>query len=94
MTTDQLRRATAEFDVEHAGETFAEPSAAQQSQLQRAKRKRGRPKIGQGVRVISVSIERALLQKADRLARRLKVKRARLIARGLQAVVSQEVSID
>jgi hypothetical protein len=35
----------------------------------------------------------ALLAQADRLARKLRIRRAQLIARGLQAVVNAEVAL-
>ncbi len=53
----------------------------------RAKRGPGRPRVGAGVKVISLSIEGELLGKADREARRLKISRAQLVARGLRAVL-------
>jgi hypothetical protein len=46
-----------------------------------------------GSKTISVTIEAALSAKTDRLAKKLNLPRAVLIARGLQAVVSQEVAI-
>jgi len=93
MTTDELRKATAEFDEEFVAETFAAPTARQRAQDRRARRKRGRPRVGLGARTISVTIEKGLLAKADRLARKLHVHRANLIARGLQAVVNREITL-
>ena len=61
---------------------------------QRAKQKRGRPKQGQGVQIISVSIEKGLLRKTDRLAKRLHTQRTRLIARGLEAILNEEVPVE
>ena len=58
--------------------------------VERDKRKRGRPRVGRGVRVISVSIEIGLLARADALARRLHISRAALIARGLRTVLAEE----
>ena len=85
MTTDELRRATAEFDGELATDSFGEPAPEQRAQDHRARRKRGRPRVGLGAQTISVTIEKGLLAQADRLARKLRVHRAKLIARGLQA---------
>ena len=62
MTTDELAAATGEFDSEIAAKTFGSPTAKQRAQLARAKKKRGRPPIGKGVCVISVSIEKDLLR--------------------------------
>ena len=40
-----------------------------------------------------MTVEIGLLAKADRLAKKLHVPRAALVARGLQAVISQEAPI-
>jgi hypothetical protein len=93
MTTDELRRASAEFDREFVGDTFGPATARQRAQLARARRKRGRPRVGAGAKTISVTVEEGLLLKADRLAKQLRVPRAVLIARGLQAVVTEEVTL-
>jgi len=94
MTAKELARATAEFDEEFVIDSFGKPTSTQRKKLEKAKRKRGWPRVGKGVKVISVSIERGLLEKTYRLAKRLKVRRAKLIASGLQAVVNEEVTID
>jgi len=93
MSTNELRRATAEFDREFVGDSFGPPSAKQRAQLARAKRKRGRPRVGAGSKTISVTVEEGLLSRADRLAKKLHVPRAALIARGLLAVVAEEVTL-
>ena len=54
-----------------------------------AKRKRGRPREGQGAKVVSVSLERTLLARSDRLAKRLKISRAKLIASGLERLLDE-----
>ena len=48
----------------------------------------GRPKIGNGVKVISLSVEQGLLARADRLAKKLEISRAQLVRRGLEAVLA------
>ena len=57
----------------------------------KAKRNRGRPRVGKGSKTISVTVEARLLAKTDQLAKKLQVPRAVLIARGLTAIVSEEV---
>lgn len=94
MTAGELAETTAESDEEFAIDSFRKPTAAQQTKWQRAKGKRGRPKVGKGVKVISVSIEQGLLEETDPLAKRLKVHRTKLISRGLRAVLDREVTID
>ena len=93
MTTAELREATKEFDQEFIGDTFGPPTAEQRAQDRRARRKRGRPRNGLGAKTISVTVEKRLLAQTDRLAKKLHVARAVLVARGLQAVVSEEVPV-
>ncbi len=93
MTTTELREATAEFEGEFVGETFGPPTPQQRTQDRRARRKRGRPRTGMGARTISVTVEKRLLARTDRLAKKLHVARAALVARGLQAVVDEEVPV-
>ena len=94
MNTTELEKATAEFDEEFVVDASSPLTKQQRAKWSKAKRKRGRPKIGQGVRVISVSIEKRLLDKTDRLAKRLKVKRAKLISRGLKAILDEEIPVE
>jgi hypothetical protein len=92
MTTAELREATKEFDQEFIGDTFRPVTPAERARFERA-RKRGRPRNGLGAKTISVTVEKQLLAQTDRLAKKLHLPRAALVARGLQAVVSQEVPI-
>ena len=52
-------------------------------------RKPGRPKVGKGVKVISLSVEKDLLKQADLYARRHGMKRTELVATGLKLAMSQ-----
>ncbi len=60
---------------------------AERHQWQRAKRRPGRPRRGEGVRVISLSVEQKLLERADRAARRAGMSRAALFEMGLHAIL-------
>lgn len=90
MTTAELARATAEFDEEFVSDTFKPLTGEGRAEWARIKRKRGRPTVGKGAKVVSVSIERRLLERADRLAKQKGISRARLIVRGLRAVLAAE----
>lgn len=92
MTAEELADATAEFDREFVSDEFAPPDPDAAGDWRRAKGKPGRPRQGQGAKVISVSLEKELLAQADRLAARKKVSRASLIARGLRAVLKAEAT--
>ena len=94
MTAKELVAATAKFDKELVIDQSREPTQQETKQWQRAKRKRGRPMQGRGVKVISVSIEKGLLRKTDQLAKKLHTQRTQLIARGLEAILNQEVSVE
>jgi len=87
MTEDELAKATAEFDREHVRDTFEPLAGEEAARWRKARRKRGRPPTGKGAKVVSVSVEKGLLSRSDRLARRLGISRAALIARGLRRVL-------
>jgi hypothetical protein len=61
---------------------------AERQQWQRAKRRPGRPRRGKGARVISLTVEHSLLEKADRAAKRAGISRAALFEMGLQAILA------
>jgi hypothetical protein len=90
MNAKELAEATAEFDEGGIPPGFKPLDAAGRALWESVKRKRGRPVIGKGVQVISVSLEKQLFEKANRLAKKLKISRARLIARGLESVLAEE----
>jgi hypothetical protein len=84
-TVDQVKtEAARKFDKEFIADTFHPMTAAERARWQRIKRKPGRPRQGQGVKVISVSVEKNLLKQSDALAKRLGISRAQLIATGLR----------
>lgn len=89
MTTDELAEATKQFDEEFVIDQSRPLTPAEHVKWERLKRATpGRPKVGEGVQVVSVSIEKQLLRSADRLAKRRKVSRASLIAEGLRALLA------
>jgi hypothetical protein len=54
------------------------------------RRRPGRPRQGQGAKVISVTVEKSLPARSDALAKNMGVTRAGMIARGLKAVLAAE----
>lgn len=88
MNKAELAAATAEFDREFVEDEFKPLTPSQRAKWERLQRKPGRPKIGNGVKVISLSVEQNLLARADRLAKKLKISRAQLVRRGLEAVLA------
>ena len=91
-TKAELDKMSAEFDREFVADTFGQPTPEAKKRLLRAKRKPGRPQVGAGSKPISVTVERTLLSRIDRIAKRRKTTRSKLIARGLRAVLKEEAA--
>ena len=78
---------TDEFE-QLVADTFGPMSPEAKAKWQKAKRKPGRPKVGQGTQVISLSLEKGLLARSDALAHRLGIARSALIAEGLRDMLA------
>lgn len=78
----------AQFDKEFVCDTFSAMTPEAKARWRQAKARRGRPQKGQGAKIISVSVEKGLLTRSDRLAKQLGITRAELIARGLAATLA------
>ncbi len=89
MTADELACATRRFDREFVVLDSRPLTDAERARFEQARRKPGRPRRGEGVRVVSVSIERNLLARVDAEAHRLGISRAALIERGLRRVLER-----
>jgi hypothetical protein len=90
MTSEQLQSATAEFDRDMIHDSFGPLTPAARAKWRKARQKPGRPRRGEGAKMISVTVERGLLAQSDALAKNMGVTRAGLIARGLKAVLAAE----
>lgn len=87
MDAADMDAEVAKFNQEFIAET-TRPLAAQEGvRDQRARRKRGRPRIGGGARRVLVTIESSLLQRSDTYADKHGLTRSALIARGLEALL-------
>jgi hypothetical protein len=91
MNARELTKATEKFDAEFVADDTTVLTPAMRAVRNRAKRKVGRPRIGQGCRTISVSIERELLSEADDFAKSRRISRAQLISKALEAAVRGSV---
>lgn len=85
-----LEEAARSFEKEFIADEAREPNELERAEWNKAKRKRGRPAVGDGSRTISVSVEKRLLKDADRLAKRLSISRAKLIACGLKKMLGTQ----
>jgi hypothetical protein len=89
MNTQELAEATREFDEEFVFEKATPPPPAELAKLKRAFAKRGRPRNGEGTQTISLTVERSLLRRTDRWAKRLKTSRARAVATALERALAK-----
>jgi hypothetical protein len=81
----------ADIEAEDPADRLArsKPLTRQQRADWRRRTKMGRPKIGQGHKVVSISLEAGLLKKADAYAKRHGLKRAQLVAQSLRTVIGE-----
>ncbi|SRR6266568_2577341 len=63
--------------------------SAEESKLFKSimKRGRGRPRVGKGAARINITIEKTLLGRVNAFAKKQKISRARMIAKGLELVM-------
>jgi hypothetical protein len=92
MNADELAAATEEFDREHVADTFRDMTPVEEKALHAAiGKKRGAKAVdAKGVKIVPVRIEAGLLKRADALAKKRGVSRARLVADGLEALLATE----
>ena len=90
MTPTELAGATKQFDEPFVVDKSRPLSPAEREQWKRIKRKRGRPRNGQGFQRVSVSIERGLLKRATALARKRRLSRSQLFAQMLEKALAEE----
>jgi len=62
-------------------------NAAERKTWQAFKRAAGRPRIGKGVKVVSVGLELDLLKRADALAKRRGINRSALVSEALKVLI-------
>jgi hypothetical protein len=64
-------------------------NARERARWQPFKKKMGRPRVGKGAKLISVTVEKGLLERADAYAKEHGLKRAQMIAQGLLRVIGE-----
>ena len=90
MTTKELREATAEFDEEFVADKGRPMTPEMQRRWERAKAKRSSAKNGRVHQTIAVRVEKELLDRCAALAKRKRISRDALIARGIKAILAAE----
>lgn len=89
LPPEEKERQYAEFDKEFVADTFKPLTAAQRRLWKKAKRGPGRPKVGEGAKIVSLSIEGELLRRADALAKKRKQTRSELLVEALRATLAK-----
>jgi hypothetical protein len=80
LSDEEKERQLKEYDEPFVFEKGRPMTAAQRKLWEKAKaRKPGRPRVGRGVKVISLSVEQGVLEKIDRAARMQRVSRSELL---------------
>jgi hypothetical protein len=87
MDAAELNAEVAKFDREFIADTAKPLTAKERLADLKAKRKRGRPRVGKGARRVLVTIESELLRRSDVYAAHHGLSRSALVARGLQQVL-------
>jgi hypothetical protein len=89
MTAKELAEATRQLDEPFVVDQSRPLTPAEKEQWQRVKKKRGRPRVGQGFRRISVSMEQGLLKRVTALAKKRRVSRSQLFAQALEKALAE-----
>lgn len=87
LSGQELDKIAAAFDREMIPDKPL--TAVQRRQLNRAKRKRGRPTVGEGAQQVLVTIERGVLRAADEFALKHNKNRSQLIVEALRQMMAR-----
>jgi hypothetical protein len=90
MNTDELREATKEFDEEFVFERTKPLSPEMKARWEAAKAKADPPSNGKPEQTIAVRLDKSLLKRCTALAKKKRLSRDALIARGLRALLAAE----
>jgi uncharacterized protein (DUF4415 family) len=90
MTTAELREATKQFDEEFVAEKSRPLTSEEQTLWERAKAKLPGDENGQTEQTVTVRLDKALLERCTALAKKKRLSRDALVARGLRALLAAE----
>lgn len=93
MNTAELAEATREFDDPNHHPPALRWTEEDTALHEHARRKPGRPRKGLGSLTIAPSIERGLLGRADRLAKKRGISRAQLVSAALEGVITGKMKL-
>jgi hypothetical protein len=90
ITTKELREATEEFDEEFVADKALPLTPEMQHRWDRAKARKASSRNGADQETIAVRLEKPLLDRCAALAKKKRISRDALIARGLNALLAAE----
>ena len=90
MNPKELADATKPFDEPFVLDQSRPLNPAEREQWNRVSRKRGRPKVGDGFKRVSVSLEQGLLNRVTAFAKKSRISRSMLVAKALEQALAQE----
>ncbi len=90
MTTEELAKATANFDEPMVAEQSRPLTPAEKERWKKAKRKKGRPRVGQGFKRVSLSIEQSLLRRVSAVAKKRRLSRSQFFAQAVARELAGE----
>jgi hypothetical protein len=90
MTTEELQEATKEFDEEFVADRARPLTPQMRRRWERAKAKSPRSKNGAREATIPVRLDKKLLDRCTALAKKKRISRDALIARGLKELLAAE----
>jgi hypothetical protein len=90
MTSVELGRATKEFGEEFVADQAKPLTPRMQERWEKAKARRGHNLPNRGDQTIAVRLEKGLLDRCTALAKKKRISRDALIARGLKALLAAE----
>ena len=89
MDAAELEQDVTKFDQEFIVDAAKPLTGEERVRDQRAKRNRGRPRVGGGAKRVLVTIESSLLRRSDVYADKHGLTRSALIARGLEELLEK-----
>ncbi|MBL8795132.1 MAG: hypothetical protein JNM56_14580 [Planctomycetia bacterium] len=90
MTTEELAEATKEFDEEFVADTFRPLTPEERAEWEAIRRRLRADHAKNGEQTIAVRVDRDLLKRCTALAKKKKISRDALVARGLKALLAAE----
>jgi hypothetical protein len=90
MKPEELAKATKQFDKPSVVDHSRALTAEEREKWDRLSRKRGRPKVGEGFKRVSVSLEKGLLTRVTALAKKRRISRSMLVAKVLEQALAHE----